>query len=307
MLRDFFVELDPACKERARHGCGLCSQAQSRSRGAERRTSTRPSPATSAKPGAGPIPTIPKSGYALLSYGSWRWAATTRRRSTSGSWKSRKLISKRTSTCPAARFPSLSVPWLPFRRDASCSPNATTKSLNFRGAASSPSTAENAQVRGAVFLHGGFQASGVSFPYAVIEGRLSCEGSTFLPSNGFGNQFRRRANSRQRRFQRGLPWRGRRVLPRRNNPRRSELRRRHLPQSLRRMALPSRSIATMPELPGMPCWHPAFVQRDAVSLSEAKIGGTLNCTQGRFVQSHHRREGRRPQLRKCGNREWGAP
>ncbi|MGO9171898.1 MAG: hypothetical protein ACLP7P_08040 [Rhodomicrobium sp.] len=67
--------------------------------------------------------------------------------------------------------------------------NATLKTLNFRASRVQAIDAGNARVRGAVFLHGGFKAYGISFPYAAIEGRLSCQGSTFRPAGDFAINF----------------------------------------------------------------------------------------------------------------------
>jgi hypothetical protein len=58
--------------------------------------------------------------------------------------------------------------------------DAITKSLDFQRSRVRSVTAESARIQGGVFLHNGFcSASGVSFPYATIEGRLLCDESTF--------------------------------------------------------------------------------------------------------------------------------
>ncbi len=57
--------------------------------------------------------------------------------------------------------------------------DAVTRSLNFQASRVQSIDAEGAHIRGAASLLSGFQAGEVWFPYAAIEGRLSCQGSTF--------------------------------------------------------------------------------------------------------------------------------
>jgi hypothetical protein len=161
--------------------------------------------------------------------------------------------------------------------------DSIAKSLGFQKSCLKSIIAESARISGGVSLNEGFRsAAGIFFHYTAIGGRLGCEGGTFLPGSGFAIDCNSASIAGDADLLGGFLAEG--AVSLRGAKIGGDLN--CTGGSFHNRAADGTGVALACDnagITGNALLASGFRAEGAVSLSGAKIGGSLNCTGGTFV------------------------